>query len=144
MAAEEQSTSFGGEMPARPERTGRRVAVVAAVVLAVTMVGGYGLNWSWTGFKDNDTVWDWLNLVLLPIALALLPLWLSTRDRWQARWRLGATVLALVLLVLLIGGYGFGWSWTGFADNTLWDWLKLLLVPFVLPAAVAWATAGKG
>ena len=23
-------------------------------------------------------------------------------------------------------------------ENTLWDWLHLLLVPFVLPIAVAW------
>jgi uncharacterized protein YjbI with pentapeptide repeats len=28
------------------------------------------------------------------------------------------------------------WSWTGFASKTLWDWLELLVVPFVL-AAVA-------
>ena len=40
-----------------------------AIALAVTIVGGYAGNWSWTGFKGN-TMWDWLALVLAPIAFA--------------------------------------------------------------------------
>ena len=41
----------------------------------------------------------------------------------------------------LIGGYADGWSWTGYAGNTLWDWLQLLLAPiainiFVVPALI--------
>jgi hypothetical protein len=43
---------------------------------------------------------------------------------------------------LVVGGYAFNWRWTGFkANDTLWDWLKLLLVPTVLPLAVQWVMA---
>ncbi len=42
---------------------------VVGIALAVTIVGGYAGNWSWTGFKGN-TMWDWLALVLAPIAFA--------------------------------------------------------------------------
>jgi uncharacterized membrane protein len=47
------------------------VAVISlfAIVLAVTLVGGYGGDWNWTGYKGN-TLWDWLALVLAPIAFA--------------------------------------------------------------------------
>jgi hypothetical protein len=43
--------------------------------------------------------------------------------------------------VLVTAGYGFDWGWTGFPGNTLWDWLHLVLVPFVLPVALAWVSA---
>ena len=45
-------------------------------------------------------------------------------------------IVAFALLVS--AGYGFDWRWTGFPGNTLWDWLHLLLVPFVLPIVLAW------
>jgi hypothetical protein len=35
-------------------------------------------------------------------------------------------------IVTVIGGYALGWSWTGYAGNTLWDWLEMLL-PLVFP-----------
>jgi hypothetical protein len=43
--------------------------------------------------------------------------------------------------VLVTVGYAFDWEWTGFPGNTLWDWLHLLLVPFVLPVVLAWLSA---
>jgi hypothetical protein len=45
--------------------------------------------------------------------------------------------------VLVFGGYRLGWTWTGFAGNLPWDWLQLMLVPFVLPVAVN-LLAGSG
>jgi ABC-type glycerol-3-phosphate transport system permease component len=42
--------------------------VVAALVLVVLVIGGYTLNWTWTGFKGN-TLWDWLHLLILPVVL---------------------------------------------------------------------------
>ena len=46
-------------------------------------------------------------------------------------------------IVTVIGGYVLRWSWTGYAGNTLWDWLTLLLLPLVfptilLPALLRW------
>jgi len=101
----------------------------ALALLALTLIGGYGFNWSWTGFPGN-TLWDWMNLLLLPVTLGLLSLAfeLSTGVLLRA-----AGAAALILAVLMIGGYGLGWSWTGFQGNTLWDWLHLLVVPLTLP-----------
>jgi hypothetical protein len=47
----------------------------------------------------------------------------------------------VVLIVLIIGGYALNWDWTGFSDNKLSDWLRLLFVPFVLPLVTVWFTA---
>ena len=47
------------------------------------------------------------------------------------------------LAVVAVGGFGFDWSWTGFPGNTLWDWLELCLVPFVVPAVVTWLSARR-
>jgi len=44
----------------------------------------------------------------------------------------------LALVISFYGGYRYGWNWTGlvkdanFPRRTLWDWLDLLIVPFVL------------
>jgi hypothetical protein len=97
--------------------------------VAIALIGGYGFHWSWTGFPGN-TLWDWLNLLLLPVMLAFLPLVLELPRAVLVR---GAGIAALVLVVLIIGGYGLSWSWTGFPGNTLWDWLHLLLLPLTLP-----------
>jgi heme/copper-type cytochrome/quinol oxidase subunit 4 len=114
-------------------------ALCAAVVLAFAalVAGGYGLDWRFTGFHGR-TLWDWLELLVLPLVVALLPIWLATRTSRHPRWRLAFALLALAFVVLVIGGYGLDWTWTGFSDNTLWDWLQLLLVPFALPAALTW------
>jgi uncharacterized protein YjbI with pentapeptide repeats len=42
---------------------------------------------------------------------------------------------ALLLLVLIIYGYVTGQRWVGVADKSLWDWLKLLIVPIALSVA---------
>jgi hypothetical protein len=40
-------------------------------------------------------------------------------------------VLAFVALAL--AGYLVPMGWTGFRGNTAWDWVKLLLVPILVP-----------
>jgi len=118
----------------------RLVFGVIAAAFACLVVGGYALNWQWTGFQGNR-LWDWLELLALPIVVASLPLWFATRKRFEGRWRaIGVTVL-VVFAVVVVGGYALDWGWTGFQGNTLWDWLRLLLVPFVLPATLAWFSA---
>lgn len=122
------------------ERLDRRwlLLPLGAVVFFVVIGGGYGFGWSWTGFGANDTVWDWLNLVLLPVALSLIPLWVASRTRYRLHWQVAGVVAVGALVVLIVGGYGLGWRWTGFHGNTLWDWLKLFLVPFAAPAVIGW------
>jgi hypothetical protein len=110
---------------------------VPLMALLITVVGGYAGHWKWTGFQDNDTLWDWLNLVLLPITLAIVPLWPSLRRRSSATSRLALALLMAAFVAVVIGGYVGHWAWTGFTGNTLWDWLKLLLVPFALPLLIS-------
>jgi uncharacterized protein YjbI with pentapeptide repeats len=42
-------------------------------------------------------------------------------------------LLSLVLIEIVLDGYRY--PWTGFAPKTFWDWLDLLIVPFVLASA---------
>ena len=55
-------------------------------------------------------------------------------NSWRILLAIGISV-ALFLIVALIGSYAFGWQWTGFADATLWDWLRLAIVPVSLAVA---------
>jgi hypothetical protein len=123
--------------------TWKRALVATLVILVVLEIGTYAFNWTWTGFKTNDTVWDWLKLLLIPIALAAVPIWFTAeegqRRMWlaQLKWVLLATIV--VLGVLCIGSYAFNWTWTGFKENgTLWDWLDLLLVPLIVAVLPIW------
>ena len=59
----------------------RLLGASAAVAFAITVVGGYELGWTWTGFADNNTVWDWLHLLLVPFLLPAAVTWLSARAR---------------------------------------------------------------
>jgi hypothetical protein len=102
----------------------------AAVVLA-----GYVVPLAWTGFPGN-TVWDWLQLVLLPVVVATASL-LSGQNLQPRRRHLAAAGLGLgVFLIFVIAGYLVPMKWTGFSGNTMWDWLKLLLLPVVVPAVL--------
>ncbi len=113
-----------------------------AASFIVTVVGGYAFGWAWTGYPGN-TLWDWLELLVLPVTITLLPIWLKTHQRLEVEWLVGALVFLGALGVLAFCGYLFDWTWTGFPGNTLWDWLELCLVPFVVPAVITWLTASQ-
>ena len=141
------SNSTHGEKPlvTRELRwwTWRRWLAVIIVTFIVLEIGTFAFNWTWTGFKTNDTLWDWLQLLLLPIALAVVPIWFAAEEEQQRIWMVQlkwVIVAALVILaVLLIGTFAFKWTWTGFkAHGRLWDWLSLLLVPVLVAALPIW------
>jgi len=54
-----------------PHRFGATVLLLA---WGLTIVGGYAWRWTWTGYQGN-TLWDWLQLLLLPLVVPvfLLP-----------------------------------------------------------------------
>jgi hypothetical protein len=117
------------------------LAVFAAVVMA-----GYLVPWGWTGFEGN-ALWDWINLLLLPLVVATFPVWPEIRQELRLHHHLLLIVMLVAFAVAVFGGYVWGWAWTGFQGNTLWDWLHLLVLPLVfptllLPAALA-ITAGE-
>ncbi|MDX6324323.1 MAG: hypothetical protein QOK15_677 [Nocardioidaceae bacterium] len=119
------------------ERLGRRhrvAALTALLAFVVLVLAGYLVPMPWTGFTGN-TLWDWLELALLPVVLATSTLW-RPPPRWTAR-HVGLLVGgAVVAAVVVAAGYLVPWEWTGFRGNTAWDWIKLLLLPVLLPVFV--------
>jgi hypothetical protein len=115
-------------------RPHRAAAVSALAVFAALVLAGYLVPWAWTGFTGN-TLWDWLSLALLPVVIATSTLWRGPA-RWTARHVVLTTGAALVFAAVVLAGYLVPWPWTGFTGNTAWDWIKLLLLPVLLPTVV--------
>lgn len=106
--------------------------VTAAVVFALLIVGGYALHWKWTGLSGSVTLWDWLEVLALPVAIATAPLLLRHRRALTPRHRAVLITALLAFAALVLAGYLVPWRWTGFRGNTLWDWLQLVLLPLVV------------
>jgi hypothetical protein len=111
----------------------------AAALFALLIIGGYGLGWRWTGLSDAVTLWDWMEVLALPVALAGVPLLLRHRRQLSRHHHAGLILILLGFAALVLAGYLVPLSWTGFSDNTLWDWLELLLLPLVVATASLWA-----
>jgi len=90
----------------------------------------------WTGFSGN-TLWDWLKLLLPPLAVVSVACAGSLRSVLLSDHGLRLTAMAVALGIPVLGGYLLGWGWTGFAGQTLWDWLRLLLLPVAIPTVVS-------
>lgn len=130
----------------RPPRSLNRRGVAlgaAAVATLVVIVGSYAGNWSWTGLRKNGQVWDWLQLLLLPVALGTFPLWLRYSGEMSSARRkaLGGAVLGFAAFVL--AGYVIPLVWTGFQGKKLWDWLILIVLPVTIATATVWPKTGR-
>src|SRR5579859_3393840 len=65
------------------------IAVFLVIVVATFITLGYLLKWGWTGFNQQvigssasqyqpeKTLWDWLQLLVIPVALAIGGFWLT-------------------------------------------------------------------
>src|SRR3954447_22940969 len=112
-----------------------RLLLVAALAGFVCLVlAGYLVPWEWTGFTGH-TLWDWLELALLPVVLATAAFWPAPGDLEVRDWALIA-IGGAVFVVVVLAGYLVPWEWTGFSDNKAWDWIKLLLLPVLVPTVV--------
>ena len=121
--------------PASPGRTWRTLGLAAGVLFVATIIGGYWADWGWTGFPGK-ALWDWLELMLFPLVILVLPEWVrhgGPRGRRAAIIAIGASAL---FALIVIGGYSWGWTWTGFTGNTFRDWLALMIAPFLLPVTL--------
>jgi hypothetical protein len=119
-------------------RTGRRVIYAAAITAWTGLVmAGYLIPLNWTGFR-GQTLWGWLNLLVLPAAVTTVMALTSTRAR-RPEASLCPYQMAIIAalaagwIVTVIGGYAPQWRWTGYPGHTLWDWLGMLL-PLAFPA----------
>jgi hypothetical protein len=121
----------------RPQVGGAVAATVTmgGLGFACVVLAGYLVPWAWTGFRGN-TLWDWLNLGALPLAVALIPVLVELRSDWGRRHAALLGVGAGAFLGLVLAGYLAHWRWTGFTGNTVWDWLHLLLLPLLVPAVI--------
>jgi hypothetical protein len=111
------------------------VSAGLGVLFVVLVIAGYTVPWAWTGFVGNS-LWDWLNLAALPLAVVLVPVFIELRSSWKRRHVTVAAAAGAVFVVLVIAGYTIPWAWTGFTGNTLWDWLHLLLLPLLVPVVL--------
>jgi uncharacterized membrane protein len=64
--------------------------IVVVSLLAISILGGYIWEWSYTGIvKGNNfpkrTLWDWLKLLIVPAALAIGVYWLNRRQTERER-----------------------------------------------------------
>ena len=113
----------------------KAAAAAVLTLLGIVVVLGYTVPWAWTGFRGN-TLWDWINLVLLPLSLLAIPRLLELREGWGTRHSVVAFTAAAAFGALVLGGYLGTWGWTGFTGNTLWDWLNLLFLPLLVPTVL--------
>jgi hypothetical protein len=121
---------YRGQLAPRHLTTG----VVSLAALTALVLCGYLVPWGWTGFTGN-TLWDWLSLALLPLVIATSTFW-RPPPRWTARHIGLVTTGVAVAAAVVLAGYLVPWGWTGFTGNTAWDWVKLLLLPVLLPVVV--------
>jgi hypothetical protein len=124
--------------------TRRRAYLAAGAAFAALVIAGYLVPLNWTGFPGN-TLWNWLQLMLLPIAVASVRFLPAVRHSLRAHHKWGIAFVLTAWALTIVGGYAWGWSWTGYQGNTLWDWLGLLLLPLLvptvlLPAALRWVS----
>jgi hypothetical protein len=61
----------------KKDRARRYATIGLAVAVLITLWGGYVQDWTWTGFQANNQLWQWLQLLLLPVAIGTLPLWIQ-------------------------------------------------------------------
>jgi len=103
------------------------------------VIAGYLIPLSWTGFR-GQTLWAWLNLLVLPAAITTVMALTSMRARrpeaFLRPYQMAIiAALATGWIVTVIGGYALRWRWTGYPGHTLWDWLGMLL-PLVFPTVL--------
>lgn len=108
-------------------------------VIAVFVWGGYDLGWQWTGLSSAVTLWDWLQVLALPVAVGIAPVLLRHRRHLTRRHRQVVASALIASAALVSAGYLVPLQWTGFTGNTLWDWLELALLPLVVATAALWA-----
>jgi len=131
--AAEAAKPAGAMLGLRGNQKMRKYALCVVTVAALVVLwGGYRWGWPWTGFQKNDQLWDWLNLLLLPVVLGTIPLWIQDREYIGRPRRVVYGVAIVAWTGFVIAGYLIPLKWTGFPGQTLWNWFELILLPAAL------------
>lgn len=117
--------------------------VLIALAAATVMIGGYDGSWRWTGFEVNNQFWDWLHLLLLPVAFSVFPLWFRYAEHMSDARKLVLASLVLAFAGFVVAGYLVPIGWTGFSGQSLWDWLTLIVLPLALMTARTWPKTAR-
>jgi hypothetical protein len=56
------------------------ILLVLVIAIALVAIGAYSRGWEWTGFQGK-TLWNWMQLLLVPIILALGGLFFTQMER---------------------------------------------------------------
>jgi hypothetical protein len=128
---------------ARDERVRRYGGSVVLTAALVALLGGYIGRWHWTGFQANNQVWDWLNLLLLPVVIGTVPIWLLHAERMSRARRVTYGVFVLAFAGFVTAGYLIPLNWTGFRGNTLWNWFVLIVLPVTIVVSGVWPKSGR-
>src|SRR6266568_312496 len=66
------------------------IPFLVALFLTI-IIGGYRFNWSWTGLTGDKetykTLYDWMQLLFIPLVLAVAGFWFNHRERKAAELR---------------------------------------------------------
>jgi len=85
-----RKTSWWQRIKQHPVAT---VLIPLSALLVVLVILGYVFNWGWTGlspyippikdsnFQRGKTLWDWMQLLFIPIVLAVAGFWFNHRER---------------------------------------------------------------
>jgi uncharacterized membrane protein len=122
----------------------RRFAPIAlAAATIVVIVGSYADHWTWTGFTANGQVWDWMELLVLPVAIGTFPLWLRFSGEMSARRRRALGAAVVLFIAFVVAGYLVPLTWAGFRGRTLSSWLNLLVLPITITTVAVWPKTGR-
>ncbi len=70
----EQQPIITEQRPISWQRVWAVLVAVFWVAIVVGIIGGFFLHWTWTGFPENGSLWDWLQLLSAPVFVSALPL----------------------------------------------------------------------
>jgi hypothetical protein len=70
------------------------IVIITALLLFVSIIGGYRYNWRWIGvgqysippkgkreWHHRKTLWDWMQMLIVPVVLAIGGFWFSNQQR---------------------------------------------------------------
>src|SRR5216683_641042 len=61
------------------------VTIILVVAVALILIG---YRYDWTGFNGNNksdkTLWDWMQLLFIPVVLAVAGFWFKQREKMKA------------------------------------------------------------